>query len=56
MTVFPVGLNRELGLAVFPADLNREFRVHVPRRTSTTSFGWQCSPSDLNCELRLAVF
>ena len=31
-------------------------RLVLFRRTSTASAGWQCSPPDLNRELRLAVF
>ena len=41
-------LNRQLSMAAFPAS--------VPRRTSTASSGWQCSPPDLNLKFRLAAF
>ena len=66
----PPDLNRELRLAVFPTgpqprvslgSVPRQTSRRLPlgsvaRRASTASFGWQCSPPDLNREFRLAAF
>ena len=53
----PPGLNHKCRMAVFPTGPQpRASAGHVPGRTSTASFGGQCSPLDLNRELRLAVF
>ena len=44
-------------MAVFRAGPQlRALAGSVPRWTSTTSVGWQCSPPDINRELRLALF